>query len=163
MSLFLPLSFFLLNFITVNCNWIQNQGRQKRCMAWKDEQFQYVVSQVRYWLSEGNFPSCLLGFFWIAENTKSQVLEKWKKKTVPSLFANVEKYILPHFFYSVFFAKIPGKDEVRKGFHGEPNFWATAVLPSRVPLFFTPHCRDPSSDGRAVSRHCTAAFTCCLP
>lgn len=124
-----------------------------------DEQCQYVVSQVSYWLSERNFSSCLLVFFQIAENIKSQVLGKWKKKTVPSLFANVEKYIIPHFFYSLFFAKVPEKGEGRKDFHREPNFWATAVLPSQVPLFFTPRCRDPSSDGRAVSRQCTAAFT----
>lgn len=156
---FLPLSFFLLNFITINCNWSQNQGRQKRWTAWKDEQCQYVVSQVSYWLSEGNFSSCLLVFFLIAENIKSQVLGKWKKKPVPSSFANVEKYILLHFFYSVLFAKVPGKGEEKKDFHRKPNFWATAVLPSQVPLVFTPHCRDPSCDGRAVSRQCTAAFT----
>lgn len=38
------------------------------------------------------------------------------------MFANVEKYILFAFFYSVFFAEVAGKGEERKDFHGEPSF-----------------------------------------
>lgn len=68
-----------------------------------------------------------------------------------------------NFFYSVFFAKVPGKGEERKDFYREPNFWTTAVLSFQVPLLFTPHCRDPSSGERAISRQCTAAFTHCSP
>lgn len=48
--------------------------------------------------------------------------------------------------------KAPGKGEEGKDFCKEP-----------VHLFFTPRCREPSSDGRAVSVGCTAASTYYTP